>query len=179
MKIKAFNLQLFAEAVSGKKIIYLYRVQKNAAAEPGTVIAFVTENSLSISKDAEVTETKDGPMRTPNKAELEVQSTSIFKKGDAMIEKLKAAMLADDLLEIWRANLEEAGSDNKFKGTYYQGYLTSFEESSSAEDFVEYSLTFGINGIGANGDVTVTAQQQEAAAYTFADTPKTGTGTGA
>lgn len=177
MKIKAFNLQLFAEAVSGKKIIYLYRVQKNAAEEPGTVIAFVTENSLSISKDAEVTETKDGPMRTPNKAEIEVQSTSIFKKGDVIIEKFRAAMLADDLIEIWRANLEEAGTDdNKFKGTYYQGYLTSFEESSSAEDFVEYSLTFGINGIGANGDVTVTAQQQEAAAYTFADTPQTGTG---
>lgn len=39
---------------------------------------------------------------------------------------------------------------------------------------VEVSLTFGVNGTGEKGDVTVTAAQQEVAAYVFTDTTKTG-----
>ena len=52
--------------------------------------------------------------------------------------------------------------------------MTEFEKTSSAEDFVECSLTFGINGSGADGDVTVSVEQQEVAAYVFKDTQKTG-----
>ena len=52
--------------------------------------------------------------------------------------------------------------------------MTEFEKTSNAEDMVEISLTFGINGKGVKGDVTVTAEQQEAASYVFVDTPKTG-----
>ena len=175
MKEMKMNLQLFNEAVKGTKIIFLYRVLSKASQKAGTNIAFVTENSLSISKDADSTATKDGAIRTPGETEIEVTSTSIFKKGDEVIDELKKAMLDDELLEIWRANLEDPGTgDNKFKGTYYQGYLTSFEETSNAEDYVEYSLTFGINGKGADGDVTVTTDQQEAAAYVFTDTTQTG-----
>ena len=84
-------------------------------------------------------------------------------------------MLNDELIEIWEVNLEEAGATSgKFKGTYYQGYLTSFEKSSPAEGQVECSLTFGINGKGATGDCTVTDDQQDTAAYVFADTTATG-----
>lgn len=174
--MRKMDLQLFAEAVKGKKIIFLYRVLSDAAEEDGTNLAFVTENGLSISKDADTTATKDGPIRTPGEAEIEITSTSIFMKGDEKIDRLKTAMLNDELIEIWRANLEDpvSGSETKFKGTYYQGYLTSFEETSNAEDYVEYSLTFGVNGVGADGDVTVTAAQQEQANYVFTDTPKSG-----
>ena len=93
-----------------------------------------------------------------------------------MYRKLKEAMLNDDLIEIWEANLDEPadGGNNKFKGTYYQGYLTEFEKSSTAEDHVECSTTFGINGKGADGDVTVTVEQQKVAAYVFTDTQSTG-----
>lgn len=80
-------------------------------------------------------------------------------------------MLDDELMEIWRANLEEAGTGaNKFKGTYYQGYITSYDESATADGYVEVSLEFAINGEGVDGDVTVTAQQQEEAMYAFSDT---------
>jgi hypothetical protein len=77
-------------------------------------------------------------------------------------------------ISLWEANLEEPASEggNKFKGAYYQGYLTELEKTSNAEDFVECSLTFGINGAGVKGDVTVTAEQQEIANYVFADTNK-------
>lgn len=69
---------------------------------------------------------------------------------------------------------KESTANGKFKGRYFQGYVTEFEKTSNAEDMVEISLTFGINGKGVKGDVTVTAEQQEAASYVFVDTPKTG-----
>lgn len=174
--MKMFNLQFFAEAVSGKKVIYLYRVHDEAATENAVMLAFTTENTRTKSKDADSTITKDGSIRTPGAAEVEIEATSILAKGDTMIEKLEDAMDNDQLVEIWEANLEEPAADgeNKFKGMYFQGYLTEFEKVSSAEEFVECTLTFGINGSGVRGDVTVSAEQQEMANYVFADTQKTG-----
>lgn len=174
--MKRMNLQLFAEAVSGKKIVYLYRLLKDATTSDGTTLAFTTENGRTKSKDADSTATKDGSIRTPGTAEVEITATSILAKGDEMVENLENAMDADELIEIWEANLEEPAEsgDNKFKGMYFQGYLTEFEKTSSAEDYVECSLTFGINGTGKKGDVTVTVEQQEIAEYAFTDTQKTG-----
>lgn len=172
------NLQLFAakEAVKGKKIVYLFRPLKEAAAIDGTALAFTTENGITFSKDADTTATKDGTIRTPGEMEVEITATALLAKGDSLYDKLKSAMKNDELIEIWEANLEEPaeGGENKFKGAYYQGYLTSFEKTSNAEDFVEVSTTFSINGTGAEGNVTVTAAQQEIATYVFTDTQKTG-----
>jgi len=175
MKKEMFDLQLFAEAVAGKKIVYLYRVKSEAATAAGAALAFVTENGRKVSKDADSTVTKDGSIRTPSAAEVEITCTSILAKDDELIRKLEAALDSDGIIEIWEANLERPGtSANTFKGKYFQGYLTELEQKSNAEDMVEESLTFGINGTGVDGDVTVTAAQQEVAAYVFADTPKTG-----
>ena len=146
------GLQLFAEAVSGKKIVYLYRLAEKAKQEAAKNLAFTTENGRTKSKDADSTATKDGTIRTPG------------------------AMDSDKLLEIWEVNLEEAAEagPNKFKGMYFQGYLTEVEVTSSADENVEVSLTFGINGSGKRGDVTVTTQQQEIANYVFKDSVKEG-----
>lgn len=173
---RMFDLQLFAEAVRGKRIVYLYRVLSKKATDDGVALAFTTENERSKSKDADSTETKDGPIRTPGASEVEITATSILAKGDSLIEKLEDAQDNDELMEIWEANLDEPveNKENQFKGRYFQGYLTELSISSNAEDFVEVSLTFGINGTGVKGDVTVPADQQEAANYVFADTPKTG-----
>lgn len=172
---KRFDLQMFAEAVPGKKIVYLYRIKSEAATAAGVTLAFVTENSRKVSKDADSTATKDGSIRTPSAAEVEITCTSILMKGDTLIDKLENALNTDEIVEIWEANLDEAGSTTgTFKGKYFQGYLTELEKKSNAEDMVEMSLTFGINGTGASGDVTVTTEQQEIASYVFADTKKTG-----
>lgn len=177
--MEKFNLQMFAEAVQGNKIIYLYRLASEAANEDAVMLAFTTENSRTKSKDADSTITKDGAIRTPGAAEVEISATSILAKGDTMINKLEDAMDSDELIEIWEANLEEPAaepnSDNKFVGMYFQGYLTEFEKTSGAEDFVECSLTFGINGSGVRGNITVSKEQQEMAVYVFKDTPKTTT----
>lgn len=173
------GLQLFADTekkmVHGTKIVYLFRLKKEEATEDGTVLAFTTENGRSKSKDADTTATKDGTIRTPGEAEVEISATCLLCKGDKMIAKLEDAMDEDELIEIWEANLEEPASDgnNKFAGRYFQGYLTEFEMKSTAEDYVECSLTFGINGTGAKGNVTVSAEQQELASYVFKDTKKT------
>lgn len=176
--MKKFDLQLFAEAVQGKKIVYLYRILSDAATDDGTTLAFTTENSRTKSKDSDSTITKDGSIRTPGTAEVEITATSILSKGDELVDKLEDAMDNDSIIEIWEANLEEPAEagENKFKGMYFQGYLTEIEKTSNAEDMVEVSLTFGINGVGARGDVTVSAAQQEVANYVFTDTERTNQG---
>lgn len=175
--MKKIDLQMFAatEAVSGKKLVYLYRVLSKAAEASGATMAFTTENSRTKSKDADTTITKDGSIRTPSASEVEITVTSLLTKGDKLIGELEAAMDKDEIIEIWEANLAEPTLEgNKFKGKYFQGYLTELEITSNAEDFIEVSLTFGINGTGVAGDVTVTTEQQEIAAYVFKDTTKTG-----
>lgn len=171
-----FNLQLFAEAVQGKKLVYLYRIASEAASSDGVTLAFTTENTRTKSKESESTPTKDGAIQTPGEVEQEIEATSILAKGDTMVEKLEDALDNGELIEIWEANLEEpaAAGQNKFKGRYFQGYLTEVEYSSSAEDHVEVSTTFAINGAGVKGDVTVSAEQQAVADYVFTDTTKTG-----
>lgn len=166
-----FNIQLFGTAVQGKKLVYLYRVFNATSPGAATAMAFVTENSRTKSKDADSTATKDGSIRTPGATEVEITATSILAKGDTLFNQLEEAMDNDSLIEIWEVNLEEAGTtQGTFKGRYYQGYLTEFELSSSAEDFVEVSTTFAINGTGARGDVTVSAAQQAVASYVFTNT---------
>ena len=166
-----------AEAVQGKKLVCLYRILEDAKKETASLIAFTTENDRTLSKDADTTATKDGSIRTPGSAEVEITASSILAKGDPMLDKLEDTMINDKLIEIWETNLESPaeGGQNKFKGMYFQGYLTEFETASSAEDFVEKSLTFGINGTGVRGDVTVNAEQQEMANYVFKDTVKEST----
>lgn len=169
------NLQLFAEAVEGKKIIYLFRVLSDAATKNAMAMAFTSENERTKSKDFDSVVTKDGTIAVPGAVEQEITATALLAKGDTMADKLEDALDNNELMEIWEVNLAEpSGTDGKYKGRYFQGYLTEFTLSSSAEDHAEYSTTFAINGTGAKGDVTVSAEQQEIATYVFKDSTKTG-----
>ena len=178
-----FNLQLFAEetkkAVDGKKIIYLFRILKDAANKDAAAMAFATENERSKSNESEAIATKDGDIAMAQ-IKTEISATAILATGDTMAEELEDAMDNAEKIEIWEANLAEPVGENtnKFKGRYFQGYLNEFTLSSSAEDHAEYETTFAIDGPGKKGDVTVTAAQQAAAEYVFADTTK-GSVTGA
>ena len=173
--MKKIDLQMFAEAVSGNKLVYLYRIMSKAAEKDAVALAFTTENERSKSKDSDSVVTKDGAIRIPGAAEVEITATSLLAKGDSLVYDLEDAMDNDEIIEIWEANLEEpVEGGNKFKGMYFQGYLTEITHSSSAEDHVEIELTFAINGEGKRGEVTVSAEQQEIAEYVFTDTKKTG-----
>ena len=174
--MKKIDLQMFAEAVSGNKLVYLYRIMSKAASADAVALAFTTENERSKSKDSDTVVTKDGSIRIPGAAEVEISATSLLAKGDSLVYDLEDAMDNDEIIEIWEANLEEPADDgeNKFKGMYFQGYLTEITHTSSAEDHVEVELTFAINGEGKRGDVTVSVEQQAVAEYVFTDTKKTG-----
>jgi TP901-1 family phage major tail protein len=174
--MKKFDLQMYAEAIQGKKLVYLYRIKSESASADGAMLAFTTENERTKSKDSDSVATKDGSITVPGATEQEITATSLLAKGDTLVEKLEDALDNDELIEIWEANLDEpaATGNNKFKGRYFQGYLTEVTIASNAEDHVEVSLTFAVNGNGAKGDVTVSVEQQEVANYVFADTAKTG-----
>lgn len=158
-------------AVTGKNLIYMYRLNSESATVDGVRIAFTTENEMSISSDADATATKDGSVRGASVAELELSATSLMDVADPMLPKLKSAILNGSLLDVWEVNLDKPKTGNKFEGTYYQAYITEFTTSSPADGNVEVSMTFGINGKGAEGDVTVPTSQQDDGQYTFVDTP--------
>lgn len=162
--------------IKGKRIIYLYRLLKEAATNDATAIAFTTENSRSKSRDSDTITTKDGTIRVPGEVETEISTTAIFaNENDEMIDKLEKAIDSGEKVEIWEVNLdkpEKTESQSKFAAKYYQGYVTSLELSSNSEDHAEYSLDFGIEGIGADGYATVTDTQKELASYVFKDTTK-------
>ena len=165
-------------AIRGSRIIYLYRILKDAATTNATAIAFTTENERTKSRDADTTETKDGPIRTPGALESEVTVTAIFSsESDEMITKLEKAVDDSEKVEIWEVNLDKPGETEnvgKFAAKYFQGYVTGFGLTSSAEDHAEASLTFGLEGTGEDGYATVSDEQQELASYVFTDTKKTG-----
>lgn len=162
--------------IKGKRIIYLYRILKDAATKTATAIAFSTENSRTKSRDSDTVSTKDGTIRVPGEVEVEISTTAIFaSENDEMIGKLEGAIDSGEKVEIWEVNLDKKGSESdasKYAAKYYQGYVTSFELSSNSEDHAEASLDFGIEGTGADGFATVTDEQQELASYVFKDTTK-------
>lgn len=171
------NLQLFsATVVEGKKILYLFRKNADAATTAGACIAFTTENERTKSRDADTTETKDGPVATPGSMEHEITATALLSiGGDIEYADLESWMDDSALLDIWEANIADPSATvNKYAGRYMQGYLTELSASSPADDHAEVDVTFTINGTGATGDVTVTAAQISQASYAFTDTPKTG-----
>lgn len=174
--MKKIDLQMFAEAVSGKKLVYLFRIKSKAATTNAVALAFTTENERTKSKDSDSVVTKDGSLRVPGEVEQEITATALLAKGDTFGDDLEDAMDNDELIEIWEANLEEPAEtgSNKFKGRYFQGYITELGLASNAEDHVERSLTFGVNGKGVRGDVTVSKEQQAIAEYVFADTNASG-----
>lgn len=173
--MKKFNLQLFAEAVQGKQIVYLFRVLSKAGTAAAAAMAFTTENERSVSNEGDIIETKDGGINIP-KLKTEISATAILAVGDTLADELEAAMEEGEKIEIWEANLAEKVGEgaNQYKGRYFQGYLTEFTLSSSAEDHAEYECSFEIDGAGKKGNVTVTEAQQEIANYVFKDTQATG-----
>lgn len=164
-----------AEAAKGIDVILLFRLLEDATKEAAFKLAFQTEHENTKSKDSDSVATKDGPIRTPGALEFDFSATSILSINDPYVDKLEGALDDDKLIEIWEINRAEKGTGEdaeKYKATYYQGYVTSFGKNPNAEDSVELSLEFGINGKGAKGYATLSAEQEEVVQYVFKDTVK-------
>lgn len=161
------------EAVKGIDIIWLYRILKDAQTSPAFKVAFQTENGFSETRDADSLVTKDITIRLPGELETEGSMTSILAKGDEYIKKLRQAMRKGEKVEFWEINKSEEGTDTnvgKFAGTYYQGYVTEYTRDSAAEDLVEVSISYAMEGEGQDGFCTLTVDQAEVVQYAFRDT---------
>lgn len=176
-KNRIIDLQLFADGdpVQGSKIIFALRPLSKQTKENAKVLAWQTEGSRSISKDADTVKTKSGTVRVPGAAEVEYSLTSLVAKGDTTYQEYQDAMMNDEKFELWKINMDEPGTgenDGKFKAEYAQGFITNIEESSNSEDFAELSIDFGGEQKPQHGFATLTAEQQEMAQYVFEDVLK-------
>ncbi len=169
------------EALKGIDVILLYRLLKKETQEAAWKMAFQTEHENGLSRDSDSTVTKDGNVQSLSPVEYDFSATSIVAKGDSHVDEMKQALLNGDIIEIWEINKAEQGTDddaNKYKATYYQAYVSEFTPSAAAEDNVELSLSFAVNGVGQDGYATLTEDQADVVQYAFKDTVKA-TSTGA
>lgn len=171
-----FDLQIFAdalEAVHGSDVVYMYRVLEKASTQSAKGLAFTTENEESMSTDSDTTETKDGSVVKTGSVSIEITASSILSKGDALIGDLEEALKKHKKVELWKINMKEPGTSSdasKYKATYYHAYLTEKSETSASDDLAQLELTFQVEGTGASGYATVTAEQKALIEYAFQDT---------
>lgn len=164
-------------AEQGRDLIILLRPLSKATAQAAALIPFGTSDSENISADTNTTVTKDGVIGTAGAASVELSKEGLMHHNSAdpdgtiSLDDLKAAMKSREKVEAWVVNLSRPGATTgKYLGTYYQGYLTSFESEGSAEDLATVSIEYTADGTGASGECTVDATTREIAAYVFKDT---------
>lgn len=165
-----------AEAVQGIDTILLFRLITDEKTKSAAKLAFQTEHEITESRDSDSLATKDGAIVTPQALETELTCTSILAKSDELVKELRDAQRDYTKVEIWEIDRSQFDDDSKpvadrkYQATYYQGYVTEYSKSPSAEDALEISLTFAIEGEGQDGFATLTAAQQNVAQYVFRDT---------
>ena len=82
-------------------------------------------------------------------------------------------------MEMWQVDINSGVNGKTLDADYFQGYFTAFELSSAADGNVELSYTFAINGNGAEGTDSLTAEQLAEvrnAQYDYATLKATGAG---
>lgn len=161
------------KAVMGIDIVLLFRIMKDAAKNPATKLAFQTEHETTESSESESIATKDGNINTQGSSTIEMSCTSILARGDEMIKKLKTARRERETIEIWEVDTEDKDESGKYAATYYQGKITEYSTKPAVDGAVEVSLSFSIDGTGAEGKATLTAEQETVVQYEFKDTTKT------
>ncbi len=161
-------------ALKGIDIVFKYRNLKDQATDDAWTIPYTTENSLEMSGDSESTPTKDGAIVTPGAIETTASATAYYKIGSESLKKTKAAFKAHERIELWSINTKEIGSEGKCQAEYFQGYITSFSETSSAEDLAEYEIEFALED-GKDGEVTFD-EAEISKGYEFTDTEKVSAG---
>ncbi|MEX2805038.1 phage major tail protein, TP901-1 family [Streptococcus sp. H31] len=169
-----------AEVISGKNLILFFRKYDNRATEDASKLRFQTEHSISLENETEGTITKDGNINTISDGENTISITSLAYIDDTeTIEtwrELRKYFKQKALVEVWQIDTASATGD-QYDAEYYQGYFSSFELSAPADDKVELSFEFAINGNGAEGTDVLTDEQKQAVAavqYEYAKMAKTG-----
>lgn len=169
-----------AEAITGKNRIILLRALSAQGTENAGRLTFQTEHEKSSSRDSESTATKDGNINALSEEAVEFSISTLLAQEDATRDKIEVAYHKGELVEIWDINrtapAPESDTENagKYPATYYQGYITEWNESAPVDGNVELSLSLVINGAGVKGFTELSQEQEEVAMYDFTDTKRTG-----
>ncbi|WP_018659910.1 phage major tail protein, TP901-1 family [Allofustis seminis] len=158
------------ETVKGIDRILLFRLLSQNGEKDASKLAYQTEHEISSSVDVDSYATKDGRVQSAGQAEITISATSVLAKNDKLVDDLWDAHLKNEIVEIWDIDRSAEATSGKFKATYYQGYITDYSQNPNAEDDIELSLEFVINGTGARGEATLSEEQAKVVQYVFEDT---------
>ena len=152
-----------ASVISGKDMLLFFRKRADYKTADASKLRFQTEHSISMEKESESTQTKDGNVVTVSDGENTADISSLaYLEDNTTIETwktLKKNFQNNDLMEMWQVDINSGANGKTLDVDYFQGYFTSFELSSAADGNVELSYTFAINGNGAEGTDSLTAEQ--------------------
>ncbi|MCB2836005.1 phage major tail protein, TP901-1 family [Streptococcus dysgalactiae subsp. dysgalactiae] len=155
------------ELIQGKSFLLFFRKLADAKSKAADKLKFQTEHAIKMEKETEATKTKDGIINSLSDGENTIDIKSFAYTSDekttAIWKELRKYFKAGDVVEIWQVDLTSKGSsDQKYEAEYFQGYFTSFEISAPADGQVELSITYAINGNGAEGKDKLTEEQEQA-----------------
>lgn len=149
--------------MKGNNCLVYFRRRADRATEDASRLVFQTEVSLSKDKETEETPTVEGNNLTIAGGAIEIDMSSLAYKDDtgtvSAWRQVEGYFDAEELMELWIVNLDymdEAGLTTDIR--YYNGYLTSFEMSASADGNVEISLAYSANN-EAFGEETLDPEQ--------------------
>lgn len=132
-------------------------------------LAFETENSLSESRDTESTMTKGGRVTSGGGYEATLSCTTLVSASSATLTTLRTAIRKGTKIEGWRVDTSGGIGEPtaKYPAIYFQGTVTSYEESAPAEGDAEASIEIAIDGVPQEGTTAFTKDQQESLQYAF------------
>ena len=159
------------QPIRGANRILLMRPYAERGNEYGGRLFFQTSHEKSSTRDSESTITKDGNIQSLSEVVVEYSLSTLMAQGDRVRGLIENAYLTGGLIELWDIDktAPQAGTNNRFPATYYQGYITEWSETAGAEDNVELSISIAINGSGVRDIATLTPEQSEVVTYNFAD----------
>lgn len=157
-----------ATAINGKDLLAFFRRFADKATVDARRNRFQTEHTVSAEKETNSTTTKDGNLNSIADGESTAEFTSIAYREEgagviALWKEMRKWFRNNELVEFWQVDLgSKRNVDGKdiFDVDYYQGHFTSFELSAPADDLVELSFEFAIDGKGIEDHTdTLTADQ--------------------
>lgn len=160
------------EMVEGKNKVLLFRRFKDRGDKNAIKLVFQTEHTTSYERDMDSVITKDGPILRVGELQTNVEITAIQAKRDPTFKMLRDTVINGERLEVWEVDIDPEGEDDdgKFPAMYAQGYLESWEDTSSAEDEPEVTGTLNVDMHPQFDTATFDFENQEDVQYAFRDT---------
>ena len=144
-------------------MLLFFRKRADHATADASKLRFQTEHSISMEKESESTQTKDGIYVTVSDGENSADISSLaYREDDETIEvwkELKGYFQDNEEMEMWQVDINSGLNGTDLDADYYRGFFTAFELSAAADGNVELSYTFAINGNGAEGTDSLTPEQ--------------------